>query len=126
MGAPKAAYVLQTGDFIRLNLSTLQSVLVQADNAGLRKMYKSLIEFFPGSHELLPGDAFFRDVSAYAEAGWDINGNGVGSEDYTYEEFTSLLDGLFRSTQGPQHARSMTKQGKTIGISTVAAFSIFT
>ena len=83
LGAPKAFAALETGDFddIVLNLIVRKSVL------------KSLAEFFPGMHELLPSQAMFDFGAApIVERGWDINQDGIHQGALNYGQFRQMLD----------------------------------
>ncbi len=96
LGAPKTIYILETGKFF--------------DNYVLDKFFaptlKSLMEFFPGAHQLLPSRAYF-DLSSHsfrpfgeyaskrdyeANRWFDANGNRLLDENYSFEQLSELLD----------------------------------
>lgn len=86
LGAPKANYVLEAGEFFE----------------GLKVIFpddelKALAEFFPGVHELLPTESYFAlGGRPFGEAGFDINMNGQRFETYeTYSGYTSMLNQRF-------------------------------
>ena len=86
LGTPQAAYALATGN----GLGPRQHYLI-GFNA-----FRYLIQSFPGTHQLLPGPAYF-DLnegyqSPFVEAGWDINENGTSRERYDFSAFAALYD----------------------------------
>jgi len=87
LGAPKVINTLETGIFF--------------DSFFLDKLLaptiKSLIEFFPGAHQLVPSQKYFNlGGNLFGEVGgkafWDVNRNGQLDADYTPEQLTDLLD----------------------------------
>lgn len=87
LGAPKAINVLQTGDFIGYGIC----------NGSI----KTLAEFFPGIHQLLPSSAYFKfGEKPFVEDGWDIDEDGKSSEIYDYNNTILMLDKRYRSSPG--------------------------
>lgn len=82
LGAPKAFMATKTGDFDDL----LFGLIVPSKN--LRK----LAAFLPGLHQLLPSRGMF-DLGAtpFRETGWDIDGDGIFYEDYSYTNYINSL-----------------------------------
>lgn len=93
LGAPKIINTLETGEFLD---GFFSFVLV------LDSTIKDLLEFFPGAHQLLPSEGYFKLGGApFREEGWDINRNGVKTEDLTSGELVTFLDRRYpRSTPG--------------------------
>lgn len=83
LGAPKVINTLETGEFFEG-----WSRLIM-----LRGTLKKLVEFYPGAHELIPSPRYF-DLGGhpFREAGWDVNGDGNESQDYTYKQMYDLLN----------------------------------
>ena len=85
LGAPKAINVLETGDFFPRQ---------PIDRDTMAYIAKT----FPGAHQLLPGEPYFiqagddPDLVPFYEDGWDLNGNGLGSELYSFGDYLSLMD----------------------------------
>jgi pimeloyl-ACP methyl ester carboxylesterase len=86
LGAPKANYVLEEGEFFE----GLKVIFPDAE-------LKARAEFFPGVHELLPTESYFTlGGRPFGEAGFDINMNGQRFETYeTYSAYTSMLNQRF-------------------------------
>lgn len=93
LGAPKSVYLMETGEFF--------------DNFILDRIYqnafKGLTAFFPGAHELLPGQSYYNlagsyfgeapnAVSGQSVGSWDINENGRTEAEYTHADFVSFFD----------------------------------
>ncbi|HRW11065.1 MAG TPA: hypothetical protein P5121_38450, partial [Caldilineaceae bacterium] len=98
LGAPEFIKVLETGDWIAL----VKYAMLRSD------VLKSLVETFPGAHELLPSDRYFGLVpGTFREEGWDINGNGVTNDIYSPSQYQELLDRQrFSMYQPMQQGRS--------------------
>ncbi len=108
LGAPKAIYMMETGEFFGNLL----------DRAHAPTM-KSLVEFFPGVHELLPSRNYFAlggrpfgegVVTSFFNRGgvaWDINGDGKTSTEYTFNQLTSLLDTKQFARSKPMQASNL-------------------
>ena len=101
LGAPKAINVLETGDF----LEGIMKGLARSSTI------KKLVEYFPGTHELLPSEAYFKlGGRPFAEEGWDVNQDGLGEgalphQEYAYHDLYRLLNGA-----GEDHARFSVSQ----------------
>jgi pimeloyl-ACP methyl ester carboxylesterase len=81
LGAPKAIWVLQTGEDMApkelINPLTL----------------KYIAGSFAGAHQLLPSQAYYDLVGAFmSEVGWDFDGDSLSSETYSYTNFASAMD----------------------------------
>jgi pimeloyl-ACP methyl ester carboxylesterase len=89
LGAPKAINVLETGQFL--------------DFLGIcNGSIKSLSQWFPGMHELIPSRKYFdlSILSPFREASWDINLDG-SIDTYDYVKLLAMLDGRYApSTPG--------------------------
>ncbi len=86
LGAPKANYVLETGEFF-------DAVKIQK----FIEDFKTVSEFFPGVHELFPSRSYFSlGGRPFGEAGFDLNGNRQKFETYsTYDQYLSMLNHRF-------------------------------
>jgi pimeloyl-ACP methyl ester carboxylesterase len=84
LGTPKMIYVLATGDMRDWKINML------IDPPTL----KYVIGSFTGSHQLLPGEAYFNEIggSPLIELARDINSNGQGCDDFGYLEYIDVLD----------------------------------
>ncbi len=92
LGAPKAINILETGQFIELILGRTPF---------FDSRIKTLAEFFPGVHELLPSKAYYDfEPRAFIEQGWDTDGDGNAYETYDYNNLKSMLDTRYRSRAG--------------------------
>jgi Lecithin:cholesterol acyltransferase len=95
LGAPKAINVLETGEFAD---GKLQQWLTN-------KLFKTLAEFFPGMHELLPSRWFFNinDTPTYS----------VDKIPYSYSEFVAQLNRRYnRSEPGSKGSSFHDKAGQ--------------
>lgn len=89
LGAPKAIMALETGAF--LEPSFVQAVATQLSDAEI----KTLVEFFPGAHQLLPSPAYFSLAgSPFGEQTYDSNGDKAITPNYSYEQFRILMNRL--------------------------------
>lgn len=95
LGTPRAVYVLETGVFA----TEIHKIPCCADD--VFSAYRTLLEFFPGLHQLLPSRSYF-DLGGVplAEVQRDFNRNGVASEEYSLSQYVDLLDTRFRSNPG--------------------------
>jgi len=87
LGAPKALYILETGNFFNLYLI----------DQFLSDLFKSLVEFFPSVHEILPSRTYYNLAgSPFGElAGkrtWDVNLTGQVETSYSSNDLANLLD----------------------------------
>ncbi|HEX6190380.1 MAG TPA: alpha/beta fold hydrolase [Pyrinomonadaceae bacterium] len=101
LGAPKALYILETGNFFNIYLADR----LYAD------LFKSLVEFFPAVHELLPSRAYYNHAgSVFGELPgkltWDVNLSGQIEPQYTPEQLTDLLDNRQFKESKPARAGS--------------------
>ena len=80
LGAPKAPYILESGDFIPVAASGPDITYI--------------INSFTGVHELLPTRAYFElgGPSPYGENGLDVDGDGNTNELYSYDNFIQAMD----------------------------------
>lgn len=86
LGAPKANFVMETGQFFG-------SIKVEK----FLRTFKEITEFFPAVHELFPSKSYF-DLGGrpFAEAGFDLNGNGQRFETYgAYDQFIAMINQRF-------------------------------
>ncbi|HKP52938.1 MAG TPA: dockerin type I domain-containing protein [Chloroflexia bacterium] len=79
LGAPKMPYVLEDGEFVPFVL-----------NSHIRRIMGSLT----APQQLGPGRLYhmLNDKPVLYEAGWDLNGNGINTEGYSFEEYTRVLN----------------------------------
>lgn len=92
LGAPKAFSALETGDFddVALNVIVRKSLL------------KSLAEFFPGMHQLLPSQAYFDlGGTPLLEQGWDINRDRKSYGPLSFPQFRDMLDRVLHPASAP-------------------------
>ena len=84
LGAPKAIQVLETGDM----------GFIHVMDANMKYISNS----FTGGHQLIPGEAYYtiagnsEATAPLIEDGWDLNGDGLNTQGYSYEMLISLLD----------------------------------
>jgi len=91
LGAPKMLYVLETGNFIDTPLPIATGPDV-----------KYAAQTLTAAHQLGPSRRY-SDVSGVvplAEAGWDLNANGISSEAYSYDELLAVLNSRYPNTPG--------------------------
>jgi pimeloyl-ACP methyl ester carboxylesterase len=83
LGAPKALQTLETGEF----LEGFANLIIK------RSTLKTLVDFYPSVHELMPSQAYF-DLGGFpfAEDNWDINDDGVTYQNYSYSQLYSLYN----------------------------------
>ena len=85
LGAPKAINVLETGD------GGFDWRLIW------KPTLKTLAEFFPSVHEVLPSESYYYlNGRPFAERG-DFNENGIPDETYSYAQQTDLLNKRYPS-----------------------------
>lgn len=89
LGGPKFIDALETGDIgIETHIRT----------GLLWGTVRVLLEAFPGAHELLPSAKYFEfaqlsgSPEVLVERGWDINGNGVSRDVYTYDMLIDFVN----------------------------------
>jgi hypothetical protein len=94
LGAPKAIYTLETGKFFSNPFTPLTQQPAESTlDFALSNTLKALIEFFPGSHELLPSEWYFNlGGRPFADVA------GQTSQIYNLAELTTWLN--------QQHPRS--------------------
>jgi len=88
LGAPKAPYILETGNFVP-----------HVTN----QVIKYILGSFTGAHELIPSRAWYDLGGAppVVEQGYDLNGlygldkTGIAYEAYDYDMFIKVLDGRY-------------------------------
>ncbi|HZG52012.1 MAG TPA: alpha/beta fold hydrolase [Pyrinomonadaceae bacterium] len=105
LGAPKALLALETGEF----MDGIQQLFAK------RSTIKSLLEFFPGAHELMPSEAYYNSGGLpFEERGWDINGDGISSpQTYSYQQVYNLYNNRHpRSTPASTGATFHNKLGQ--------------
>jgi pimeloyl-ACP methyl ester carboxylesterase/DUF971 family protein len=85
LGAPKALYILETGQFLKW----YQKIAFDST-------IKELSWFFTGVHELTPSRAYF-DLGGrpYGEKQWDINGDHRNNDSYSFDELSALLNSQY-------------------------------
>jgi pimeloyl-ACP methyl ester carboxylesterase len=94
LGAPKALYFLETGNFFNIYL---------ADSI-YAPIFKSLVEFFPSVHQILPSRTYYSLAgSPFGERPgkltWDVNQSGTVEENYQAVDVVKLLDTMqFKSS----------------------------
>ena len=96
LGAPKALYILETGNFFNLYLI----------DQFLSGLFKSLTEFFPSVHEILPSHAYYNLAgSPFGEMPgkrtWDVNLSGQVESNYSADDVAKLLDTIQFKTSTP-------------------------
>ena len=85
-------YVLETGDFIKkmgINIAAVPDVL----NTSCHSL--------PAVHELMSTRAYHLELGgapAFAEEGWDYNGNGLDNDIYTYNYLINFLNTKYPGT----------------------------
>ena len=111
LGAIKFPYAVFTGD------TGLPDILVSKNTV------RDLLQYFPGTHELLPTPAYFDLLTANAtlgrkgywdvdaagkpywplvERGWDLDLDNEISENYdTFDQFKNAVDGMFAGNAHP-------------------------
>jgi pimeloyl-ACP methyl ester carboxylesterase len=87
LGAPKALYILETGNFFNVYLI----------DQFTSDLFKSLVEFFPSVHQILPSRSYYNLAgSPFGElAGkrtWDVNLSGQVETNYSADDVAKLLD----------------------------------
>jgi pimeloyl-ACP methyl ester carboxylesterase len=103
LGAPKGTYVMQTGDFIGVPGVVQAVVLIRPG------LLRSLAEFFPGAHELLPSASYFDFVDPLpAPVGSSPFATAAG--DANHDEFQHVLDVALYPSSRPV-ARNMALHG---------------
>lgn len=91
LGAPKLNYVLETGNFI-------DSPIHIATGDGVKYAAQTLT----AAHQLLPSRRY-AEVSGgvpLAEAGWDLDADGVVSETYSYDDLLAVMNHRYVNTPG--------------------------
>jgi pimeloyl-ACP methyl ester carboxylesterase len=85
LGAPKAIYALETGDF----LDAAQHIAVVS-----QPTLKSIVGSFPGAAQLLPSSSYYQmgEIEPLIEEGWDWNGNGNDYDRYDYLETIKVIN----------------------------------
>jgi pimeloyl-ACP methyl ester carboxylesterase len=114
LGAPKALNVLETGQFLPLDLC-FPSI-------------KDLSHWFPGMHELIPSDSYFNlaPLSAFSEFDWDFDKNGVANETYDYAHLVRMLNSRYPgSTPGATNSIFHSKLGQDDGTLAPANISYY-
>ncbi|MGZ5434551.1 MAG: lipase/acyltransferase domain-containing protein [Pyrinomonadaceae bacterium] len=83
LGAPKLVNTLETGEYF----DGLAQVIIR------QSTLKKLVEFFPGAHELIPSQRYFELGGVpFRESGWDINGDGISTQNYNFSQLFQLLN----------------------------------
>ncbi|MEM7127007.1 MAG: alpha/beta fold hydrolase [Chloroflexota bacterium] len=83
LGTPRAIQVMEEGSFIDF---------VSHRNG------KILSKVFPGAHQLLPAESYFRliaddrGVKPIIERGWDLDTDGIAYEDYNYDNYMKVIN----------------------------------
>jgi pimeloyl-ACP methyl ester carboxylesterase len=92
LGAVKPIYLLHTGEFYDNGLDSTNSDEMVASLATMS-----------GLHELLPSPLYLSDTATqvFAEAGFDLNGNGEAHELYSNSQFNSMMDALVAPVPAP-------------------------
>jgi pimeloyl-ACP methyl ester carboxylesterase len=102
LGAPEAIYKMETGgDYLP---DGFNSVLGVRDQLGFTLLtitpptLKTLAEFFPSVHQLLPTRAYQNLSGASLKELGDVNGNSIHDESYSYEQTKNFLNNDFPRT----------------------------
>ena len=83
LGAPKLVNTLLTGDF--------------APPIASGEIIARMAQRFTATHQLMSAEFYHQVTGApvLLEHGWDVDNNGVATEDYTYDQLASFLDGQY-------------------------------
>ncbi|NJP06749.1 MAG: hypothetical protein HC837_14580 [Chloroflexaceae bacterium] len=110
-GTPSSVILMETG-----YQPGISGVLVD------QQEYQRLVGFFPSIHELLASAPLFASdgAVAFAEDGWDIDGDGIAFERYTYDDFVALLNQRYGeqvgSNQQTFHTAEQGDLNQTVGV----------
>ncbi len=90
LGAAKVPMIMETGEWFDGIPGFFMSEGVIRD----------LIRGFQGAHELISSRAYYDigAVAPFVESGWDINGNGIDVETYTYDQLRDFLNARYPRT----------------------------
>lgn len=96
LGAAKVLYAIETGDFVPIiGKNATKKIILSAASAHQLLPSQAYYDLAADLNGATPGTITATLTSPLVEAGWDLNGNGVAFEGYTYSEYMKVVNSRY-------------------------------